>query len=416
MIKAKKRLAWWMTVCLSIWIAGCSASEAPQKETEIFDYDAALANYTPCVTGETLDAEPLDTHYAGLVGISSEMIVKVLSSENILAYFSFDTKEWMPFCSKSGCNHDSQLCNAYLGEGSYGGCMQEGTDIYYFASENNYKNLYLMKYNIENQQYSQVCEIVFEEDIFNIDVPRCYYEGEHIYFVENLAVGEIATAEELNCLYWVCLNWKTGEMELVQKLPDDITGEYGYYDGNLLIMISEYVDDNVLTEEEYYEQYGEQSDYFFYAADLETTSTFQVLDLETGERSDLVSFSDQNGVDYITGWSVYGAYFLLAEQNQVSVYSILTGEKKALFTGNGDYVYPESIIDGCIFYIEAAGDEMTHCIYDLSTGKGYELGPHNMEGNPYFGMNGYYVQEGIQYIAKEDYLSGNWDRWVSLVE
>lgn len=434
----KKLITLTTMLCFALTLVGCSASMNPTDEQETgtsaepsvetvtkpeagvattsFDYATALADYTPYVTGEPLDADPMDVQYAGLVGVSSEMIVNVLSSGNILAYFSFDTQEWTPFCSKSGCTHDSQLCNAYLGSGSYGSCMQEGTEVYYFAVENGYKNLYLMKFDIQNQQYSQVCEVTFEEEVSAVDLPTCYYEGEYIYFVTNLGIGEMATEADANCRYMVCLNWKTGEVALCEKLPDDFAGELGYYDGKLLILANEYVSDDVLTEEEYYAQYGEQGEYYWYLVEQETQTSVQALDLKTGERITLVTFEDDGSYDYVAHWALYGEYFLLAEQNQVTAYSIFTGEKQDLFTGSKDYVYPESIIDRYLFYIESTDGEMTHCIYDLTTGNGYELGPHNGEGNPFFGSDEYYVQENMQCISKTDYLSGNWDGWISLAE
>lgn len=392
----QKRIAVILSLLVMVSLAGCSGSGTSESTTsqddqtaaeegvssQGFDYDAALSTMDAYTEGATLDTSPVDVQIHNYVGASDDMLVGTVDDEPVLAYYDFDLEQWIPFCSNSSCSHDSESCNAWLGSGGYGGFMQEGDFIYYFAAENNYKNLYLMRFDIQSQQYSKVCELTFDVDVLIIDTMSTgYYIDGEVYFIQSMWAEDGDSS--ITCYYLMEMELDTGEVKHCIELPQGGMGFYGVYDNKVLLSSNEFTDDDVLTEDEYYEIYGGEGDYYEYTLDKENNIVFMTLDLDTEEYTTIASFDALSEVDYPVPWDMYGSYFFYAKENTVYACSIETGEAQILFSGTKDNVYIESVIDDCIFYIDTSQEEAMHCVYNLKTGLGYELGTYDYEGNPY---------------------------------
>lgn len=163
--------------------------------------------------------------------------------------------------------------------------------------------------------------------------------------------------------------------------------------------------------------------YYAYLETIPVTLTLYTMPFgeESAKWTAVWAREDAGGNTIAVHNACYGNYFLVSDGPEVSAVDILTGEEHSIVTAEGVMASLESVIGNELFWIDISKisedgttGTMTKCVLDLSTGELYRLGETQGAGNPFLASGQYFLQESVQYIAKEDYYLGRWDRWISL--
>jgi hypothetical protein len=405
------------SLALAVLCTGCS-SVVVSGETVFAENDVvqeALSTREAYLNGEKItDAAVTEMALYNWEGICDDMLLAVGEEDPVLEYFDFDREQWIPLCSKSNCQHDSDSCNSWLGDGDYTGFMMQEEKIIYFTVNSEHTSLSMMQFDTKEQQQEKICDVRYPEDIILITDPGYfYYIGDQVYFIVDIWGEGDAPGEEVHSSYLTVVNWEKGTIQKEISAPEDGMGFLGVYQNKLVCTGSE-VGEGVLTEEEYYAQYGAEGDYDLYLMDSALTTSIWICDMEDESWTELMTFPDYHDVDYPVPWNLYGEYFFYSTGSQVYTLSVETGETALLFTGESEQISLESICCDGLFYIEYSQTDPWYCFYDFASGCGYHLGEFDSSGNPYAETRDYLIQERVQYISKEDYFAGDWSGWKTL--
>ncbi len=408
-------------VGLLICTSACSADGSSGNSTERTSVapnadNDILATLTPEETFSTaiLDTQPEELTIYNWIGIGSNYLYR--AEGLFLQYYDFDQQAWFSLCSSPNCDHQTADCAAYVGDADWvSGIVEYDNKIYYLIDEN-MNQVSLKSFDPASQIHTSVCSLEDEMGEFSGEATICFVQnGKFLYREDMVSYDDSGSASRI-----VEIDLNTGDVTYSATFQLEEYSFVGVYQD---ILVGVYWDVN--QDSDVSVSLEDYDDYYDYLSSLPYTMKVSIMRMGDESWTDQWVTEDAGDITYAYHNSCYGQYFIYVQGSNVSAVDILTGEQSTLFTSEGDITSLEGVIGDQLFYLvqdETGTDSEGNPVYettgkyclDLTTGANYLLGTSDAGGNPFYSTGEYFIQEGIQYIAKEDYYLGQWDQWISL--
>lgn len=360
-------------------------------------------------------------------GTSTQNTGYYVITGNVLKYRDESTGgDGIPVCPQLGCNHLDSSCPARIGVDMsswwvYGDCV-------YLTMVNMDKGSQFVEKELATGKERIIAswDNVIEENGKNIG-----------YYTSGFVIGDgtaIIYAEEQICYFeglefiqeniphmWR-IDLETGAMtELFANEDVDDISVRNFCGTQALVTYNPWKEPrDILTEEEFHQQYGEDASYGRYKQ-LNSGRELRLYDLESGEYTVLASAEDGFTLEP-DGMSTYGTKSLYKMGNDLHLYDIATGEDRLFVTM--DNIVNYWLFDHEVFIITKSDTyfdpdvEYRYYYASLEDGVPVEVGrnsdgqmafmPYVETANCFYGI--YADDQRRSWITKEDFFAGNYDR------
>ena len=411
-------LALALTLLILLAASGCGTDVTPEEETQAQPSAAAKQLLEPEETyaAAALDTQPEQISRFNWVGVGTDYLYR--ASGNILEYYDFGLQAWNALCSAPNCDHTGDSCGAWVGESTWMDCVTPYQDKVYYLRCDLQSVLTVNCFDPAAQTHTVVCRVDCGEKIPAGSPSTGYIRDGMFVFVETLIQLEEEVEPE-NVVVQADLS--SGKVVCSAAYAQENYTLAGIYQDQLIGIYR-----SSPTESEEFDAAAAaayEGGYYEYLNSLPVTLSICTMPLgeEGGVWTPVWTREDGGDLLYSYKTPCYGCYFLANLGQEVFAVDVRTGEERSLFTAQGDLVSQEAVIGSELFYMtledqreDGQWGTITKYVLDLTTGENYRLGESRGEGSPFTATNKYFVQESVQYIFKEDYYQGNWDRWISL--
>lgn len=386
----------------------------------------------------TLDGEVLGARNYGEGQISvNESGIFYINSEDQLSYYDYDTEERYVLCSTSQCRHNTEECNAYMGDKErYGGYALYNNSIYVLYKDKDSEYLELVSMDTTGQNKKTVSRIYAGNNTLNEWrlglIGDVYYYNGYAYIkleydkkVED-SVEEMSETIQGEQLLSVRLSdGKIIELTEILTHGQDVTGvEWSMFSDNQAVYAIRYFDEKIPTEEEYYREYPSGNYDEFYISfwkNVSKTLEYQVFDAETENIKTLYSGKIKNQDHGTAGYSEQDPFYLEGAYEKQWLAMDYTDEKTMYYwldpnTGEMEEFYQTQDAEGTYFLgwfygearnmiydgkkilgREALEDEREQIFYiDLSTGERHNVVINDI--NAFGNVNALLIEETSRYI------------------
>ena len=319
-------------------------------------------------------------------------------------------RDGMVLCSQPGCSHSDSTCSAWIGE-KVDKYAEYCGKIYATVTNADRDTLFVEKDFVNNT--SRTLASWHGTEHRSVDYTGLRISNNTALLYIGTTITEIvdnAPTYQLEEEYWT-VDLATGEKKQLLENEKDIDklDILSFYGNDALVLYTSM--DGPLSEEEFYEQYGEDADYFLYCYS-ERKEELWLYDLESGEHSTVASegFSPPMDPNF-----TYGAKTVYMVGNDVCIYDIVTKEQQVLLTMEN--VVNFWLIDNKAFVITQDGELVQFYYASLDDGVPVAFDQNNMTGLMTFSIEGETVncfwgqtEKGRQWITKEDFYADRYDK------
>lgn len=358
-------------------------------------------------------------------GTSTQNTGYYVITGNVLKYRDESTGgDGIPVCPQPGCKHLDSTCQAWI-EGDAAGWKAYDSSVYVTVNTEEGARFVEKDLTTGEEQVIASWENIMGEnqEIWNHAWGFCLSGGEAI----------IPTQEDLFCyekfeviqeseFRYLRVDLETGEKSILFPNEDaeEICVETVYGNRAIVWYFPKDGPEDLLTEEEFCQQYGEDTNYGRYLL-RERGYEYRIYDLDNGEYTVLASTKD-GLVTPSDSANIHGTKILYLMDNDLRLYDLATGEDRHIMTMENIinyWLFDDVAIlitqDGAYYDLEAE----THYYYvSLEDGVPVEVG-RNSEGqmafmpyvetaNCFYGI--YADDQRRSWITKEDFFAGNYDR------
>ena len=314
--------------------------------------------------------------------------------------------EFTVFCSKAGCQHNSEDCGAYIGNASefiaykelwyYIRTMDDGSMVLFEQDPltNERTELKKVASKTEDNKYYFITMqgIMVSHNCIYLQVDQMVYDN------TNLNAGYVE-----NTNMYVEINLQTKEERSIQQF-DTTKGSWSIVGGNgKCLMLTKYISYNPQTS-----QYKGE----LYRINLEDL-TYEVI---VDEEREMLQYSDPYGNINADNLLTY------CTEHEIHLYDLDTGEDKLLYQIN-DTIIRANIFGNHVFYIYEDENEIAHYMRGNTSGdtsvemenNGIKdvmaLSQYRTTANGYLGMT---HDSQFGWLSQEDYYQENYDAFVPL--
>lgn len=358
-------------------------------------------------------------------GTSTQNTGYYVITGNVLKYRDESTGgDGIPVCPQPGCKHLDSTCQAWI-EGDAAGWKAYDGSIYVTVNTEEGARFVEKDLTTGEEQVIASWENIMGEnqEIWNHAWGFCLSGGEAI----------IPTQEDLFCyekfeviqeseFRYLRVDLETGEKSILFPNEDAEEISVRNFCGNqALVTYNPWKEPrDILTEEEFHQQYGEDASYGRYKQ-LNSGRELRLYDLESGEYTVLASAEDGFTLEP-DGMSTYGTKSLYKMGNDLHLYDIATGEDRLFVTM--DNIVNYWLFDHEVFIITKSDTyfdpdvEYRYYYASLEDGVPVEVGrnsdgqmafmPYVETANYFYGI--YADDQRRSWITKEDFFAGNYDR------
>ena len=406
-----------LSALLACFISGCGSQSAP-VETDAAAAVTAEQLLAPerTIATAVLDTQPEEVVKFNWIGVDASYLYR--ASGEFLEYYDFDQQAWRSLCSAPNCNHTTEQCGAYTGASTWvDDTIGYAGKIYYLRCVD-MNQVSLNCFDPMEQTHKEICRLDPLGD-FSGNPTTCFIRDGVFFYQENATLQE---GEDIVNVFRVDqIDLSSGKVTCSEVQRGTGCTLLGIYQDQLIGVSWSDPTQSPEFDPEAAASYA--GGYYEYLNTIPVTLTLCTMPTNTENASWTVVWSKDDAQDYAYAahGACYGAYFIVNHGSDVFAVDVLSGEEKSLFTGDGVLVSQEAIIGNELFYIDIAEQTEDGTVYgmekkvlDLTTGNDFSLGETSGTGNPFSGNSSFLVQEAVQYISREDYYQGKWDRWISL--
>ena len=278
--------------------------------------------------------------------------------QDVLTYFDFATGSSAALCSKTGCDHDDDTCDGYLGGHHF--MAFQNDHLYYMDTD--YYGMHLYRRNAIGTDLVKLCDIgtKFVEEQYAVEVKGLAQAGHYLYYAADV-VGTVnkdgySTTESVRC-YIGRIHLATGREEILveRDAGSALLRLIAVRNGSILFRTE------VRVDVDYHDPaYAEKN--------ANAPVTLERWDEETGETTELFR---KKRTECLSVFMVYGdkVYypvkldFTANDRGVTHAFDITTGEETQV-AENATYRYL-----GGGYALRQVGYEEDWHLYDLTTGK-----------------------------------------------
>lgn len=316
----------------------------------------------------------------------------------------------MVLCSQLGCSHSDSTCSAWIGE-KVDKYAEYCGKIYAIVTNADGDTLFVEKDYVNNTSRTLASWDNTDDRFVDYTSLRISNNTALLYIGTT-----VVTIDENEWTYGLeeerwAFDLATGEKEPFWQNEKDIDklSILSFCGKDALVVYES--EDELLSEDEFREQFGESADYAWYCFS-ERKEELWLYDLESGEHSTIASEGFSSPVD--TNHN-YGAKTVYMVGNDVCIYDIVTKEQQVLLTMENVINY--WILDNKVFLITQNGDLMQFYYASLEDGVPVPFDQENTTGPMTFSIEGETVncfwgqtEKGRQWISKEDFYADRYDK------
>ena len=310
--------------------------------------------------------------------------------------------EFTVFCSKAGCQHNSEDCGAYIGNASE---FIAYKDLWYYIRTMDDGSMVLFEQNPITNERTELKKVVSKTEdnkYYFITMQGIMASYDCIYLRVDQMVFDNAnmTAGSININEYVEINLQTKKERSILQF-DTTKGSWTIVGGNgKCLMITKYIPDNSDIS---------QGIDALYRMNLDDLSHEVIIDGE------MLSYSDLSGNINADNLLTY------CTEHEIHLYDLDTGEDKLLYQIN-DTIIRTNIFGNDVFYIFSDSDNRYHFMRGNISGDN----PVKMDNNDNTDVlafarfrtteNGYLGTMDGQFgwLSQEDYSHENYDGFVPL--
>lgn len=307
-------------------------------------------------------------------------------NSKIVSYYDTELRRRVVLCSQPNCTHTNEECTAYLG-GSYRTVYQVVGDIAYEMIQDKDKGgdkIQFIAKNLVTGECKNLWDLTPEQENRILDYMDFTIDGDTAFI--QFRQYDMEAGENETGFTWIYKNiiWYTYELDLTtgqrkvlfaDEVPDyPYTILYGDHlslgavtEEFLLFLDYEPVEENLLTDEEYFKKYPE-GDFGEYVREHEQDYEYVSINRKTGERKRICGDGQEAK---LMDFCVYrDKKMSFVDGDMVCVYDGRTGEVTRCFEQKN--IGFQNLLDGRIIYnvwIDEEGGSSDFYWYDLTTGE-----------------------------------------------